>query len=272
MITAGEVCGIGNAWRDRSLAHEMKLVLVKRACTFLLAAGVGACLAQGAAATDFNSVAPAPQQPQKPEWAGFYLRYNSGGSDSVPWTTLSPSTGFSSPGASAAPAPSLNENFGYNFQSGNFVFGLEGSLAAANFDGRFTAPYLPALTSGAWSPNMNWLGTVTGKVGYSFGQWMPYLKGGFASAEVGSTLQGAPIGAFSQTTQLNGWTAGVGLEYQITPKLSLGLEYLYTDFGSGAGGAPGTLGGSPITGSPEMYSTALKSQSLLGRLNYKAGW
>jgi hypothetical protein len=27
-----------------------------------------------------------------------------------------------------------------------------------------------------------------------------------------------------------------------------------------------------MSGSPEMYSTALKSQSLLGRLNYKGGW
>ncbi len=161
-------------------------------------------------------------------------------------------------------APSVNENFGYNFQSGNLVFGLEGSLAAANFDGRFTSPYLPA--AGAWTPNMNWLGTVTGRVGYSFGQWLPYVKGGFAAAEVGSPLQGAPTGAFSQGTELGGWTGGVGLEYQISPKLSLGLEYLYTDLSAGANS------GAPLTGAPEVYSTALKSQSLLGRLNYKTGW
>ena len=245
-------------------------MLVKRACTFLAAIGAAACLAQVAGAMDLNSFAPTQPTPQKPDWAGFYLRNNlsGGGADSAPWTAIGPATGFSSP------ATPLNGNFGYNFQSGNFVFGLEGSLAAANFDGRFTAPYLPAMTSAAWSPNMNWLGTVTGKVGYSFGQWLPYLKGGFATADVGSPLQAASVGAFSQTTQpLTGWTAGAGLEYQITPKLSLGLEYLYTDFGNGAGnGASGTLGGAPITGSPEVYSTALKSQSLLGRLNYKAGW
>jgi opacity protein-like surface antigen len=252
-------------------ADEVRQVLLKRACTFLGAISAAFCIAQVAGAMDLNSFSPVPQT-QKPDWAGFYLRNNAsgGGSDSVPWTSVAPSTGFSSPGA--APA-SVNSNFGYNFQSGNFVFGLEGSLAAANFDGRFTAPYLPAMTSGAWAPSMNWLGTVTGKVGYSFGQWLPYLKGGFATADVGSPLQTAPVGTFTQgTQQLTGWTAGVGLEYQITPKLSLGLEYLYTDFGNGSGNAPGTLGGAPISGSPEVYSTALKSQSLLGRLNYKAGW
>ncbi|MDE2374372.1 MAG: porin family protein, partial [Hyphomicrobiales bacterium] len=247
-------------------AHEVKLVLVNRTCTLLVVSCVGACFAQAASALEMNSFTGAPQQQAQPDWAGFYLRSNSGaGSDAIPWTTA-PTSGF----ASSNTAPT-NEKFGYNFQTKNFVFGLEGSLAAANFDGRFTAPYLPAFTAGGWSPNMNWLGTVTGKFGYSFGQWLPYVKGGFASASVGSPLQGASqLGAFStgsQGTQLNGWTAGAGFEYQITPKLSLGLEYLYTDFGSGTGN-----GGAPITGSPEVYSTALKSQSLLGRLNYKAGW
>jgi outer membrane immunogenic protein len=246
------------------------LVLVKRVWTLAAAIGVATCLVQLAGAMDLNSFSPAPPQSQKPDWAGFYMRNYSGGSDSIPWTTLGPSSGFSAPSAATAP---LNESVGYNFQSGNFVFGLQGSLAAANFDGRFTAPYLPATTAGAWTPNMNWLGTVTGRMGYSFGQWLPYVKGGFATAEVGSPLQGAQIGAFSESSQANGWQAGVGFEYQITSKLSLGLEYLYSDLGNGSGsGAPGTLGGAPISGSPEMYSTALKSQSLLGRLNYKAGW
>lgn len=246
---------------------------VKRACTSLVvacvAACMAACIAPSAGAMDLNYFPVTPAQPDRPDWAGFYLKANPGsGSDSIPWTTPGTTNGFSSPGAAAKP---VNEAFGYNFQSGNFVFGLEGALAAANFDGRFTAPYLPA--TGAWTPNMNWLGTVTSKVGYSFGQWLPYVKGGFATADVGSPLQGGPVGAFSQSSQLSGWTAGVGLEYQISSKWSMGLEYLYTDFGNGpASGAPNSVGGVPLTGGPEMYSTALKTQSLLGRLNYKTGW
>lgn len=242
------------------------LVLVRKTCTLLLVTCAAACLAQAASALDLNTVTPAPPKAQpKPDWAGFYFKNGSGSSD--PWTTLAPlgSSGFTSPTA-AAPT---SETFGYNFQSGNFVLGLEGSLAAANFDGKFTAPYLPATTAGAWAPNMNWLGTVTGRLGYSVGQWLPYVKGGFAAADVGSPLQGAgPLGSFTQSTTSGGWTAGVGFEYQFSPKWSLGLEYLYTDLGSTSNGAPGTGG----SGSPEMYSTAVKSQSLLGRLNYKAGW
>jgi len=235
-------------------------VLVNRTYALLVAACLSACFTQGAAALDLNEFPITPPAPQKPEWAGFYLRNNSGGSSDASWTTLTPANGFAS--SSASP---VNKTAGYNFQSGNFVFGLESSFAAANFDGRFTSPYLPG--AGAWTPNMNWLGTVTGRVGYSFGQFLPYVKGGFASAETGSPLQGAPTGSFSQGTTSTGWTSGVGLEYQVSPKLSLGLEYLYTDLSSG-----GANSNAPMTGSPEMYSTALKSQSFMGRLNYKPGW
>jgi outer membrane immunogenic protein len=235
-------------------------VLVKTACTFLVVACVGVGLSRVADALDLKDFAVPPPAPEKPAWAGFYLKDNSGaGSGGPGWTTFAPSGGFSS-----GPAAPVNETFGYNFQSGNFVFGLEGAFSAANFDGRFTSPYLPA--AGAFAPNMNWLGTVTGRVGYSFGQWLPYVKGGFATADVGTQLQGAPIGAFSQGTQANGWTGGVGVEYQFTPKLSLGVEYLYTDLGGSS------VGSAPIGGVPEMYSNALKTQSLLGRLNYKPGW
>jgi outer membrane immunogenic protein len=241
-------------------------VLVKKTCTLLLVTCVTACVAQAALALDLTTVAPPPPKAQqKPDWAGFYFKNNSNASD--PWTALTPSTGFTSPTAPGAPT---NETFGYNFQSGNFVFGLEGSLAAANFDGKFTASYAPATSVGAWTPNMNWLGTVTGKFGYSVGQWLPYVKGGFAAADVGSPLQGAgqQLGSFTQGATTGGWTAGVGFEYQFSPKWSLGLEYLYTDLSN----APNSGPGAPGAGSPEMYSTAVKSQSLLGRLNYKAGW
>jgi outer membrane immunogenic protein len=251
-------------------------VLLNRACTLLIAACVGTCVTQAALAFDLNSVTPPLAKPQqKPDWAGFYFKGSSAGSsDGIPWATLAPGQNSLAPTALApTPAPA-NSNFGYNIQSGNLVFGLEGSLAAANFDGRFTAPYMPGLAAGAWTPNMNWMGTVTGKLGYAFGQWLPYVKGGFATADVGSPLQGASsLGAFSQGTEATGWTAGVGFEYQFSPKWSLGVEYLYTDLGGNSNGAPGSLSGAPLSnGAPEMYSTALKSQSLLGRLNYKAGW
>jgi outer membrane immunogenic protein len=250
----------------------MLMLVSSKTCRVLLVACLSACMVQVAAATEVNVYPTTPPQQQGTDWTGFYLKTSPGSaSNGISWMNPGPASGFSSPGAVANPA---SENFGYNFQSGNFVFGLEGSFAAANFDGRFTSPVFPAIgapPTGNWTSNMSWLGTVTGKVGYSFGQWLPYVKAGFATADVGSPMLGSGVGSFSQTSTERGWTAGVGLEYQLSPKWSLGLEYLYTDLGEG-GGPQNTLGGAPITGSPEVYSTALKTQSLMGRLNYKTGW
>ncbi len=250
------------------------LVLVGRARMFVLIGCFSACLTQVAAATDVSvfSITPPPQSSQQSkDWSGFYSRSTPGDAGGPSWMNPELSSTFSaSPGTSLRPATS-SDSFGYNFQNGNFVFGVEGSFSAANFDGRFTSPNFTG--AGAWTPNMNWLGTVTGRVGYSFGQWLPYVKGGFAAANIGSPLQEGPLGGFTQASSQQtqtGWTAGVGLEYQLSSKWSLGLEYLYTDLNNGSGsGAPSSIGAG---GSPEVYTTAVKSQSLLGRLNYKAGW
>lgn len=240
--------------------------MLLRSARILAAAGLVAGTVGAAGATEF--VFPSAQSKQGPNWAGFYLNNrSSSGSAGIPWT--SSSGAFTSPGA---PSPAVSGSVGYNFQAGNFVFGLEGSLAAANFDGKFTAPIVPNIAVGSGlSPNMNWTSSVTGKFGYSFGQWLPYVKGGFAAADIGSPSQSPATAGFTQgATERNGWTAGVGLQYQLTPKLSLGLEYLYTDLSEG--GSQNTVGTAPLTGAPEVYSTAVKTQSLLGRLNYKAGW
>jgi opacity protein-like surface antigen len=238
-----------------------------RACTLLVLAALGAGVAQASAASDFDIFSVTPSQSQGPSWAGFYLRGNGpGGSETTgAWPNLGTSNPFSSIGPTSAP---INDSFGYNFQSGNLVFGLDGALSAANFDGRFTSPFVPEV--GGWTPNMNWVGTVTGRFGYSFGQWLPYVKGGVAAAQMTSPLQNGLVTGFTQSSsQRSGWTAGVGFEYQLSSKWSLGLEYLYTDLGGSSSGPPASIGsGSSL----EVYNNALKTQSLLGRLNYKAGW
>jgi hypothetical protein len=139
------------------------LVLVGRVHRLVLIACFGACMTQVAAATDMGVFSLTPPSPQNKDWSGFYSRSGSSDGPGPSWmnSTGMNSTSFSSPGASR-PA-TTSDSFGYNLQKGNFVFGVEGSFSAANFDGRFTSPSFTA--AGAWSPNMNWLGTVTGRFG-----------------------------------------------------------------------------------------------------------
>ncbi len=264
--------------RGRTEREAMRLAFARS-----VFAGAALCVgvASFAAAADLGGVpvykAPPIAAPDN-GWAGFYIGGQLGfGGDGVRWTNLGPSAAFSPPGSVTRDHNSGvigGGQIGYNFQSGNVVFGVEGSLSAASFDGTFTSPYAPA--TGQWSSRTEWLGTVTGRVGYAFGSWLPYIKGGFATAELDTRIQDTGLGSFtSSSAQHYGWTAGGGVEYKVTQRLSLGLEYLYTDLGRSTdiSGPQNSLAtGAPLPGTQENYGVGLRSQSIMGRLNYRFGW
>jgi outer membrane immunogenic protein len=83
---------------------------------------------------------------------------------------------------------------------------------------------------------MSWFGTVRGKLGWAFCNWMIYGTGGYAygniqtSAHVGfSDPTFADAYSGSNTTTQSGWTAGAGIAYMFNYNWSVGLEYLYLD-------------------------------------------
>jgi len=103
---------------------------------------------------------------------------------------------------------------GYNWQSGAFVFGVEGDVQATGADDTF-AP---------WKFSNPWFGTLRGRAGYAFNNILFYGTGGLALGE----LRGETFGlAESHTTA--GWTAGVGAEFGLAQNWSAKIEYLYVD-------------------------------------------
>ena len=189
--------------------------LIERTGVFLLVCCAAACLNHAAAATELNYL-PAPSPlPTSRVGPGFISRTNRlrlpAPRLGVRWTPLQ-GLCFAQFGHGSG-----QRKLRLQFPIGEFRIRPGGLSRRGQFRRQVHQP-LPS-RDGAWTPNMNWLGTVTGRVGYSFGQWLPYVKGGFAAADVGSPLQGAPTGGFSQGTEVGGWTGGVGLEYQISPKL-----------------------------------------------------
>ena len=73
-----------------------------------------------------------------------------------------------------------------------------------------------------------WLATARARLGYAgFGNWLPYITGGAAFADVTATNSAAS----SASSTLTGWTAGVGVEYAMLAHWSLKVEYLYLDLG-----------------------------------------
>lgn len=111
---------------------------------------------------------------------------------------------------------------GYNWQSGNIVFGVEGDLAWANIEGG-EDNFGETISS-----EIDLMGSVRGRVGYAWDNILPYLTAGvaFAHNEVSVTDFG------SDSNTHIGWTAGLGVEVGVTQNVSASLEYRYTDFGS----------------------------------------
>ena len=136
-------------------------------------------------------------------WAGPYL----GGNLGYEWGTVSNNPAKPSGFVGGATA-------GYNFQSGPWVFGVEGDIELTGADDTF-AP---------WKFSNPWFGTLRGRAGYSFSNVLFYGTAGLAFGE----LKGQTFGLTESHTTA-GWTAGVGAEVGLAPNWSAKIEYLYVD-------------------------------------------
>ena len=106
---------------------------------------------------------------------------------------------------------------GYNWQSGQFVFGAETDIQFSGADDTF-AP---------WKFANPWFGTLRGRAGYAFNNILVYGTLGLAYGELKGTFL-----ALDETRTEVGWAGGVGAEYGFTPNWSAKVEYLYMDLAS----------------------------------------
>lgn len=79
----------------------------------------------------------------------------------------------------------------------------------------------------------NWLATLTGRLGWAEGPWLVYLRGGYAATQVKFTgLETAANDSVHVGGVRHGWTIGGGVEYQVSQRLGVGIEYGRFDFGT----------------------------------------
>ena len=112
----------------------------------------------------------------------------------------------------------------------NWVLGVEGQYSWLSNNN------IGALFPGglAYNNNQRALGSVTGRVGYTWGPALLYVKGGYAYSDNNDTLTfgGAPVAFTLDGNHRDGYTVGAGLEYMFAPNWSAKLEYQYYNFGS----------------------------------------
>jgi outer membrane immunogenic protein len=178
------------------------------------------------------------------DWSGFYIGGHIGGTSADKDWSIDPATVFAPLGI-ALPGGAINvgshraEGFlaggqaGFNWQTGAWVFGIEGQASWTNADGDdincFGGVGLTCRTE------MNWMATIAGRVGYAFNNLLLYGKGGVAFVDEDHSIfiTGAPgLGAFTAGVTRTGWMAGAGLEWGFTPNWSAKIEYNFMDFGT----------------------------------------
>jgi outer membrane immunogenic protein len=174
---------------------------------------------------------PAPYY-APPIWTGFYIGGHVGGAAQRNdiWTESAYS------GSSVIAGGQI----GYNWQSGNFVYGWEADgswLSDAGFED------FPG--GGTYGSNINWLSTVRARMGLAFGPTLAYVTGGVAFGEVEvKDFRGVAAVIGVQPTNGNGsiiqastsdvrvgWTVGGGIEHMFLPNWTVAAEGLFVDLG-----------------------------------------
>ena len=160
-------------------------------------------------------------------WNGLYIGLQTG----YVWGNADFTFSDGSGGGSSNPNGWVGGGYaGYNWQSGNFVLGFEADIEGGNVGGSFAN----AAAGTFGSSDLNWDGSLRGRMGIAQNRTLFYVTGGWAFGQAdlqGSTLS-TPPGCCSTSADLNGWTLGGGIEYAFSNELTIRGEYRFTDFGS----------------------------------------
>jgi outer membrane immunogenic protein len=209
----------------------MKFIL--RTATMASALALGAA---GAQAADLTYEPVPVVTPAAFNWTGFYIGVHGGiGGGSID-THFADVDGFAvSDYSDNAFGAFGGAQIGYNWQfSPNWVAGVEADIAYSGIESNFDWNYAGA-ESYNLTTNIDWFGTLRGRIGYAWDNLLVYGTGGAAYGDVEVSTNYSEPG-FSEGSSFSdtrwGWTIGAGVEYGITQNITLKTEYLYVDLGS----------------------------------------
>jgi outer membrane immunogenic protein len=188
----------------------------------------GLLVAGAAQAADLRApvykAAPAPYF----SWAGWYLGASIGGAfghDSILDVNEIAGTRYSNHPSGVFGGGQI----GFNFQSGQFVWGVEADLGGMGLSKTTNEPggggiLFTTIKSGFY-------GDVTGRLGIAaWDRTLLYVKGGYAFYDGKISQTDVPEATVGKSGH-SGWTIGGGFEQMFSPAWSWKVEYLHFDFG-----------------------------------------
>lgn len=252
----------------------------------LLLSGVASfALATGAFAADLPNVKGPPVYVPPPpvfSWTGIYIGINGGYaggpinynhltdySSYVDSSSVQESSGFVGGGT-----------IGINYQwpGSNFVIGFEGDFDGSSIRARddFSGYGESYSVNDPNDTKVNWIATARARLGWAFGNILPYVTGGGAFVNQTQYRFCNGCDAFASAYEnwgvsqtVTGWTAGAGVEYAITHNLTIKVEYLYV-------GLPKqnyeSLFDSQIEDGYDSHSARTQLNIVRAGLNWKFDW
>lgn len=223
-----------------------------RACAVAFGAAVAAC--GGANAADlyggggyggYGGYKDEPVFVPPPFWGGFYA----GGFAGIAWSSIESTSniiilscsGVDPIGTQTTTGFIGGTQFGYNVQFGRFLYGIEADLGYlddgtnVSFNNGSLGSLLRVTSTGGF------LGDVTGRGGFVFGNALIYAKTGLALFNGDLRISAPSAGINLDSGTFWGWTVGAGAEYMLAPGWSVKAEYQYFDFSNDSGSLGGTI-------------------------------
>jgi high affinity Mn2+ porin len=199
----------------------------------LAGAGVSLVLPEGPAlAADLPVKAPPIQAAF--DWTGLYI----GGHLGYGRGSSSDGLATSAPAGSSKALGSLfgGVQLGYNrVLNSGVVLGVEGDLSFPNFLSADDVVRSRITPQGILSEKIDYIGTLRGRAGYAFDNWLVYGTGGLAWSQARFIETSDLTGDEDKALRMRpGFVVGAGAEVAIAPDWSARLEYLYDSFGKTA--------------------------------------
>ena len=221
-------------------------------------------------------------------WTGWYVGAHLGGA----WSDVTASD-TPIPSAAVANQPFLSfdngdsgiiggAQLGYNWQlAPNWVIGVEADFSWTSLKGSTTYAPVPVVvgvplagSTETMSTNIDWVGTVRGRLGYAWDRTMLYVTGGFAYGSVQynsvAIFPGGSVYGFNSDTTRTGYTIGGGLEHGLSMfggNWTVRVEYLYYNLEGTSGTSFGVPSTAPV-GSAYLWDD-IELHVVRAGLNYR---
>jgi outer membrane immunogenic protein len=198
--------------------------------------------------------------------------------------TIGPAGSSVDTGSRAGALGGVQAGCDYQFAT-NWVVGLAGDFSWANIDSQGTDPFFAGKDGGPipLEAKTDRLATFTGRLGYAWGQYLLYGKGGAAWAHTDYTIRNLTqfngslcssnntfVGCVPTASETRlGWTAGAGFEWAFAPNWSALIEYDHYGFESDSL----TFADPNATNSPTGPLNVKQNIDVVKvGLNYRFGW